>query len=78
MKLKDIQCRNSKPKEKAYKLADGAGAYLEAALGGSNHLSLMYDFFTLRSSFIIQPNIFCSSECRLYQRRGLVLAQTRS
>jgi len=30
MKLKDVQCRNAKPKEKPYKLADGGGMYLES------------------------------------------------
>lgn len=42
MKLKDIQCRNAKPKEKAYKLADGAGMYLEVSPSGSKYWRLKY------------------------------------
>jgi len=42
MKLKDIQCRNAKPKEKAYKLSDGAGMYLEVAPSGSKYWRLKY------------------------------------
>lgn len=33
--LTDTQVRNAKPKEKAYKLFDGGGLYLEVALSGS-------------------------------------------
>ena len=42
MKLKDIQCRNAKPKEKAYKLADGGGMYLEISPKGSKYWRLKY------------------------------------
>lgn len=42
MKLKDIQCRNAKPKERAYKLADGGGMYLEIAPNGSKYWRLKY------------------------------------
>ena len=42
MKLKDIQCRNAKPKEKAYKLADGGGMYLEIMPNGSKYWRLKY------------------------------------
>jgi hypothetical protein len=42
MKLKDIQCRNAKPKDKAYKLSDGGGMYLEIAPNGSKYWRLKY------------------------------------
>jgi integrase len=42
MKLKDIQCRNAKPKEKAYKISDGGGMYLEIMPNGSKYWRLKY------------------------------------
>ncbi len=42
MKLKDIQCKNAKPKEKPYKLGDGAGMYLEIMPNGSKYWRLKY------------------------------------
>jgi len=42
MKLSDIQCRNAKPKEKAYKLSDGGGMYLEVMPTGSKYWRMKY------------------------------------
>jgi hypothetical protein len=42
MKLKDIQCRNAKPKKKPYKLSDGGGMYLEIMPSGSKYWRLKY------------------------------------
>ena len=35
MKLNDQTCKNAKPKDKAYKLSDGGGLYLEITPKGS-------------------------------------------
>ena len=45
MKLTDIQCRNAKPKEKTYKIADGGGMYLEISPNGSKYWRLKYRIF---------------------------------
>lgn len=42
MKLNDIKCKNAKPTEKAYKLADGGGMYLEIMPNGSKYWRLKY------------------------------------
>jgi hypothetical protein len=34
MPLNDVACKQAKPKEKAYKLADSKGLYLEVAPSG--------------------------------------------
>ena len=44
MKLTDIICKNAKPKEKAYKLTDGGGMYLEVMPHGSRLWRLKYRF----------------------------------
>ena len=59
MKLNDKICKNAKPKEKAYKLADGAGLYLEVAPNGSKYWRLKYYFLKKekRISFGVYPVI---------------------
>jgi hypothetical protein len=42
MKLNDKSCKNAKPKEKPYKLADGEGLYLEVMPNGSKLWRLKY------------------------------------
>ena len=42
MKLKNIQCKNAKAKEKPYKLSDGNGMYLEVMPNGSKYWRLKY------------------------------------
>jgi len=44
MKLNDQICKNAKPKEKTYKLADGGGLYLEVTPKGSKLWRLKYRF----------------------------------
>lgn len=44
-KLTEIQCKNAKPREKAYKLFDGGGLYLEVTSTGSALWRLKYRSF---------------------------------
>ncbi len=44
MKLTNLQCKNAKPKEKAYRLAAGRGLYLEVAKNGSKYWRMKYRF----------------------------------
>ncbi len=44
MKLTDSACRNAKPKEKAYKKADGGGLYLYVKTDGAKYWRLKYYF----------------------------------
>ncbi len=44
MKLNALQIDSAKPKEKAYKLADGAGLYLEVVPSGSRYWRMKYLF----------------------------------
>lgn len=44
MPLTDILLRNAKPKEKAYKLADSGGLYIEIATSGSKLWRLKYRY----------------------------------
>jgi integrase len=44
MPLTDIKCKNIKPKEKPYKLADGGGLYLEVMANGSKCWRQKYRF----------------------------------
>lgn len=44
MRLTNTACKNAKPKEKAYKLADGGGLYLEVMPNGSKYWRLKYRF----------------------------------
>ena len=45
--LSDIKVRTAKPKEKAYKLADGGGLYLLINPGGAKYWCMDYRFGTL-------------------------------
>jgi len=40
--LTQLQIRNAKPKEKAYKLTDGGGLYLEVTTAGGKHWRMKY------------------------------------
>jgi integrase len=42
MKLTDIKCKTAKPREKSWKLGDGAGMYLEVMPNGSKYWRLKY------------------------------------
>ena len=42
MKLKDSECKNSKGKDKPYKLGDGKGLYLEVTPKGAKYWRLKY------------------------------------
>lgn len=42
MKLSDVTCRNAKPRDKAYKLFDGGGLYLEIMPTGQRYWRLKY------------------------------------
>lgn len=42
MPLTDIEIRNARPREKAYRLADGAGMYLEVSPAGGKYWRLKY------------------------------------
>jgi hypothetical protein len=44
MKINARQVDAAKPKEKAYKLADGAGLYLEVVPSGSRYWRMKYRF----------------------------------
>ena len=44
MKLNDQKCKNSKPKDKSYKLFDGGGLYLEIKPTGGKQWRLKYRF----------------------------------
>ena len=41
--LTDIQVKSAKPKEKAYKLADGGGMYLEVMSTGTKHWRMKFN-----------------------------------
>lgn len=59
MKLTNIACKNAKPREKAYKMADGAGMYLEVAPNGSKYWRMKYKFMGKenRLSFGVYPDV---------------------
>ncbi|GLZ17529.1 Arm DNA-binding domain-containing protein [Burkholderia plantarii] len=42
MPLTDVEIRNARPREKAYRLADGAGMYLEVSPAGGKYWRLKY------------------------------------
>lgn len=44
MKLTNLQCKNAKPKEKAYKLSAGRGLYLHVMRNGSKYWRMKYRF----------------------------------
>ncbi|MAM34839.1 MAG: integrase [Micavibrio sp.] len=44
MSLTDFKCKNAKPKDKPYKLADGQGMYLDVRPNGSKYWRLKYRF----------------------------------
>lgn len=44
MSLTDIKCKNAKPKEKPYKLADAGGLYIEIMPNGSKYWRLKYRY----------------------------------
>jgi len=44
MKLTNTACKNAKPKEKPYKMTDGAGMFLQVMPNGSKYWRLKYRF----------------------------------
>lgn len=44
MPLSDVACRNAKPREKAYKLSDFDGMYLEILPSGGKYWRMKYRF----------------------------------
>lgn len=44
MKLTDIDCKTAKPKDKAYKITDGGGLYLEVQPNGRKYWRMKYRF----------------------------------
>lgn len=42
--LTDTACKNAKPRDKAYKLSDEKGLYLEITPNGSKYFRLKYRF----------------------------------
>ena len=44
MKLTAIECRNAKPKDKSYKLADGSGMFLLVQPNGARYWRLKYRY----------------------------------
>jgi hypothetical protein len=52
MLLNDLKCKNAAPREKSYKLADGAGLYLEVTPSGGKHWKFKYRFDGKRTQTI--------------------------
>lgn len=44
MKLTELKCKSLKPSEKARKIADGQGLYLEIAPNGSKYWRMKYRY----------------------------------
>ncbi len=55
MKLNDIQCKSAKPKDKAYKLFDGGGLFLEVTPKNSKLWRLKYRFLNKEKKLSIGP-----------------------
>lgn len=55
MTLTNTACRNAKPKEKPYKLADGGGLYLLVNPNGAKHWRLKYRFLGKEKLLAIGP-----------------------
>ena len=53
MKLKDIQCKTAKPKEKQYKLSDGRGLSLVVRPNGSKYWQYKYRFLGKEKTYSI-------------------------
>lgn len=75
MALSDKACRAAKPREKAYKLADGGGLYLEVASAGGRYWRLKYRYGgkEKRLAFGVYPEISLAAarERRDAARRAL-------
>ena len=59
MKLNDMAVRKAKPEAKPYKIADGAGMYLEVMLNGSKYWRFKYRFGgkEKRLAFGVYPDV---------------------
>jgi len=59
MPLTDIKIRSAKPREKAYKLFDSGGLYLEVSPGGSKYWRWKYRFGERekRFAFGVYPDV---------------------
>ncbi len=55
MKLSDMTCKNAKPKEKAYKLSDGHGLYLEIKPAGSKLWGCKYRYLNKEKRLSFGP-----------------------
>ena len=56
MKLNDKLCRNAKPKQKPYKMADGGGLYLSVQLDGAKYWRLKY--YYLKSEKLLALGVY--------------------
>lgn len=59
MKLNELKCKNLKPKEKTYRLSDGAGLYIEVKPNGGKYWRLGYRFAGKQKvlSFGVYPEV---------------------
>jgi len=77
MALTDLQCRNSKPTDKAQKLFDGGGLYLEITPKGAKHWRLKYRYLGKEKKLCIGPYpLYPLIEAR--EIRDMVKKQLRS
>lgn len=77
MKLSDKACKAAKPKEKAYKLADGGGLYLEVMPNGSKCWRMKYRYLgkEKRLAFGVYPIISLADARTARERAKKMLAQ---
>lgn len=69
MKLNARQVDAAKPKEKAYKLADGAGLYLEVVPSGSRYWRMKYRFNGKEKRMALES----IQQCPLHKRGRYVM-----
>lgn len=62
MALTELECKHAKPKEKAYRLSDGQGMYLEVSPNGSKYWRLKYRHLgrERRLAFGVYPEVSLS------------------
>lgn len=86
MKLTALQCQKASPKDKAYKLTDGAGLYLEVMPTGAKYWRLQYHYAGKRPriSLGVYPEVSLSDarekrfECRQMLKKGFNPGEERN
>jgi len=79
MKLSDVKVRNAKPTERAYRLSDGGGMFLEVSPSGARYWRLSYRAGVKQETLAlgVYPAVSLRDQHLVFPLGGVLVATTR-